>query len=150
MASVIYNNARYLLATDSLNFINDDINIILTSGYLPDIDNDLYLSAVANYEISGTGYTSAGIPLSNKELIVDNVNDRIILSADNLSWTSSYLSATGAVLYKEILGSTSATSANTDYTISPLISFVDFGNTYITSGNNFNINWSIYDGVLLI
>ena len=254
MASVIYNNAKYLIATDQLNLVNDVTNIILVSGYSPDVDNDVYLSAVGTYEISGTGYVSGGIPLTTKSLIIDSVNDRVILSADDPDWgPTSYLSATGAVIYKQVLyspviietnwqigvqqdiqwnfqdvlsdvsinlsidngdtwsyiisdtpntgfynwipTSASYTSAalikiqgliytdpidgsvidfsdiyalsnifsitnnpnvsgfsytDIDYTSSPLISYVDFGETFITSGNDFAIGWSEYEGVLFL
>jgi len=254
VASIIYNNAKLLFADQSLDFVNGAINVILVDNYVPDVVNDVYLSDISNYEISGTGYTSAGQTLTTKRWIVDNVNDRVILSADSPDWSNSTLSATGAILYRQVITSASQTSTNyqigtpgtinwnfqdvlsdvaislsidggnnysfitndtpntgsytwtptsanfctsaiiqvqgllytdpidgviidfsditatsnffsitndpytlghlsytyVDYTRSTLISFIDFSGMYVTTGNDFAINWSPYDGILYI
>jgi len=140
MAHAIYNIFKHQLISNEINLLTDDIKVILVSDYIVDIDNHEYLSDVKSNEISGVGYTSGGKSLSTKSLVRDNVNDRVRFVADALSWESSYLSASGIILYK-----------NTDVEeSSSLVCYIDFGAVKVSNNTSLRIEWSLHEGVFYI
>lgn len=118
MSSVFYNSYFRDELNNSVDLKNDDIYIMLvTSTYTPDIDNHTKRSDVTN-EVVGTGYVSGGKVLANKVFTVDNSNNLGKFTADAITWSSSTITARGAVLYKHRGGAASADE---------LICYYDFG-----------------------
>lgn len=116
----------------------DTIAVTLhTSAFTFDQDAHDFRNDLTN-EVSGTGYTAGGVNLANKSVTYDTATNKTILDADNISWTTSTITARGAAVQKVIGGATSA---------DPLLSYIDFGSDQSTVAGTFAINWPA-DGVL--
>lgn len=137
MASAIFNIARTNFANSSVSYLNDDIKVALTYGYIPDVDNDISYEDVIGNEVVGVGYDSGGSSLTTKTVVQDNANDRTYFKADDMHWENTTLTANGAVVYK-------VGSSNID---SPLIAYIDFTTVFSTQGQNFIIKWDTIQGV---
>jgi hypothetical protein len=131
MASVVYNSAK-------TGFLKADIDLdspcnvaLVLSGYSPDIDAHDFFDDITN-EASGAGYTAGGITLSSTTVIKDTTDDEAAFDAADITWSTSTITARGAVLYRNT--GTAATS--------PLIAYFDFGSDKSSSAGNFTIAWN--------
>lgn len=132
MADVIYNAFKKNIANGTIDLDTDTIKVMLvTSAYTPDQDAHEFKSEVTN-EISGTGYVAGGQALSNKAVSQDNINNKSIFDADDVTWTASTITARGAVLYKDT--GNPATS--------PLICYMDFGSDRSSSNGDFTLQFN--------
>lgn len=117
MADVIYNSFKKKIMDGSIDLDTDTIKVALvTSSYTPNQDVHDFFDDITN-EVSGTGYTAGGASLANKVVSADNTDDEGVFDADDVTWTTSTITARGAVVYK------STGTAST----SPLICYIDFG-----------------------
>lgn len=140
MASVIYNSAKRDLINGSIDLDTDTIKgMLVTSTYSPNIDTHTKRSDITN-EVSGTGYTAGGAALTTKTVTADNTNDRAAFDADDLSWSSSTITARGLVLYKSRGGASSADE---------LICYIDFGSDITSTASTFSIVFNA-SGILLL
>jgi hypothetical protein len=111
---------------------SDTIKVaLLSSSYTPNQDTDDYWNDVSSYEVTGTGYTAGGVTLSNKSLTYTSGTNVTKFDADDVSWTSSTITARYAVIYDST--GTASTSA--------LIGYVDFGSNQSSSSGTFSIVW---------
>lgn len=132
MADVIYNSFKKKIMDGSIDLDTDTIKVALvTSSYTPDQDVHDFFDDVTN-EVSGTGYTAGGASLANKSVTADNTDNEGVFDADDVSWTTSTITARGAVLYKST--GTASTSA--------LIAYLDFGADKISTDGTFTIAWN--------
>jgi len=134
MASKLYGQFLAQALNKEIDWDSDTIKVaLLTNSYTPDQDAHNYFDDVASFEVSGaTGYTSSGITLTNKTNTYSGGSNVIILDADDVTWTSSTITARYAVIY-DASPSTNATR--------PLIGYVDFGSDQSSSNGNFTITW---------
>ena len=136
MANIMYNSYGVKIQSGLIDLTGDTIKVALvTSSYTPDMDSHTAFSDITN-EISGTGYTAGGATLGTITVTQDNTNDRAVFDAADTSWTSSSLTARGAVVYKD---------SGVDST-SWLISYKDFTSDQISSNGTFEIQWDA-DGI---
>jgi hypothetical protein len=103
---------------------------LVTSSYTPDQDAHDNFDDVTN-EVTGTGYTSGGATLT-PSVSVDNTDNEGVFDAADVSWTTSTITARGAVIYK------STGTAST----SKLICYLDFGSDKSTSNGTFAITFA--------
>lgn len=130
MANVIYNSFKRDIANGSIDLDTDTIKIMLvTSTYTPDIDAHTKRSDITN-EVVGAGYTSGGATLASKTMTANNTTDKGVFDAADVVWTTSTITARGAVLYKSRGGASSADE---------LICYLDFTTDQISSSGDFNI-----------
>jgi len=140
MANVLYNSAKRDLMNGSIDLDTDTIKIMLvTSSYTPNIDTHTKRSDITN-EVSGTGYSAGGATLANKTVTADNTNDRGVFDADDPSWSSSSITARGAVLYKSRGGASSADE---------LICYIDFSSDITSTASTFSVLFNA-SGILLL
>ena len=135
MANVVYNSAKADLMDGTLDLDIDTIKVVLvTSTYTPDIDTHTQYSHITN-QVTGDGYTAGGATLADKTVSVDTVNNRGVFDATNTTWSTSTITARGAILYKYVDdgGSPAATS--------PLICYFDFTTDKESSSGDFTIQW---------
>lgn len=133
MASKLYGNFLSQALNKEVDWDTDTIKVaLLTNSYTPDQDVHNYYDDVNSFEVSGTGYTAGGLTLQNKTNTYNTSNNVITLDADDVTWSSSTITARYAVIYD-------ATPA-TDST-KPLIGYVDFGADQSSSNGNFTITW---------
>lgn len=135
MASLVYNRFKYQQLGDTgvtpINLKTDTIKVALvTSSYSPSADSHDFFDDVTN-EVSGTGYSAGGNTLT-VTTSQDNTDDEGVFDAADTSWTTSDITARGAVIYK------STGTAST----SPLICYIDFGADYTSVGGTFQITFA--------
>lgn len=102
--------------------------LLVTSSYTPNVDHDFVSDVVAN-EATGTGYSRKTI--ASASITIDDTNDRVDVTAANLSWTGLTSAFRYAILYKEI----------TNDAASPVIAYFDLGAQSVTA-TDVNCNWS--------
>lgn len=133
MADVIYNSFKRDIMNGALDLDTDTIKVMLvTSSYTADQDAHTKRSDVTN-EVSGTGYTAGGASLANKVVSADNTDNEGVFDADDVAWTTSTITARGAVLYKSRGGASSADE---------LLCYLDFGSDKISTAGTFTISWN--------
>lgn len=129
MANVIYTPFKTKLLNGAIDLDTDTLKVMLvTSSYTPSAAHE-FRSSVTN-EVSGTGYTAGGQTLTN--VLASTSGTDGVLDADNVTWSSSTITARAAVIYKD------TGNASTD----DLIAYVDFGSDQTTSNGDLTIQWS--------
>lgn len=137
MANVIYNSFKAKIMDGSIDLNTDTIKVALvTSSYTPDQDTHDFFDDVTN-EVVGDGYTAGGATLANCAVTADNTDNEGVFDADDVTWSSSTITARGAVVYK----STGVAST------SPLICYIDFGEDKVSSSGNFVLSFNA-EGIL--
>lgn len=132
MADVIYNSFKQKIADGSIDLDTDDIQVgLVTSSYTPDQDAHEDWADITN-EVSGTGYTAGGADLANEAVTKDNTDNEGVFDADDVTWSSSTITARGAVVYMN--SGTPATSW--------LICYLDFGSDQSSNNGDFTIQWN--------
>ncbi len=135
MPNAKYNSFKRDVANGTINLATSAIRCMLvTSAYVPNIDTHTNVSSVTN-QVTGTGYTAGGQLLAGKSVTVDNVNDRSVFDATDVTWSNSTITARGAVLYKDTTGE--------------LIAYFDFVTDKISENGNFVVQWNA-TGILTI
>jgi len=135
MADTIYNRFFANLMNKEVDLEADTIRVaLLTSSYTINKDHNTWSDVSAN-EVSGTGYTAGGATLANKSVTQDDTNDQATFDADNVTWSSSTITARYAVLYDDTL-------TNDD-----LLAIFDFGSDQSSSNGDFTLQFSS-DGIL--
>lgn len=136
MASFIYNSFKGHLLSGNINLASDGIYcMLMKSTYTPNQDSHVKYTDISGYEHTGNGvYFTGGKALSSKTITVDNTNDWAYFTANNLTWASTTISASGAVLY--------ASGAGYGGVTHPLIGYIDFGTTLSSSNGDYTITWS--------
>jgi hypothetical protein len=133
MPSKLYGQFLSQALNKEIDFDTDTIKVaLLTNAYTPDQDAHNYYDDVVANEVSGTGYTAGGSTLANKTNSYNSATNVIVLDADDVTWSSSTITARYAVIYD----ATPATNATR-----PLIGYVDFGSDQSSSNGNFTITW---------
>lgn len=137
MADVIYNSFKAKIMDGSIDLDTDTIKVALvTSTYTPDQDAHDFFNDITN-EVVGTGYTAGGSALAGKAVTADNTDNEGVFDANDVSWTTSTITARGAVIYKDTgVASTSA-----------LIAYLDFGSDKVSTAGTFTIAWNA-EGIL--
>jgi len=131
MADVIYNAFKANIMNGGLDLDTDTIKVMLvTSSYVPDQDTHADRADVTN-EVTGTGYTAGGAEITSKTVTQDNTDNEGVFDGADVTWSTSTITAAGAVLYKS-----TGTAAN-----DLLICYLDFGGDQISSAGDFTIQW---------
>lgn len=116
------------------------IKTSLHTGYTLDMDAHDFFNDVSGTEVAATGgYTTGGVTLTSKTTNYTSATDLIWLDAADVSWTTSTISATDAIVTNTTPG-TAATN--------PLLGAVDFGATVSTSSGTFQITWDATAGII--
>lgn len=133
MASKLYGQFIAQALNKEIDWDTDTIKVaLLSNSYTPDQDAHNYFDDVVAYEVTGTGYTAGGATLANKTNSYNSATNVITLDADDVTWSSSTITARYAVIYD----ATPATNAT-----KPLVGYVDFGSDQSSSNGNFTITW---------
>lgn len=129
MASLIYNSFHRDLATGAIDCDTDTFKVLLvTSTYSPDKDTHDKRDDITN-EVTGTGYTAGG-ETTAVTVTLDTANDKTTIQFGAVSWTSSTITARGAVYYKSRGGASSADE---------LVAYNDFGSDVSTTSGTFSL-----------
>lgn len=102
--------------------------MLVTSSYTPDFGTHDFTADVVANEVSGTGYSAGGESLTSVTLTQSG--GTITFDADDVTWTSSTITARGAVIYDDSL------------TDDPLIAYIDFGADKSSSAGDFVLSFN--------
>ena len=98
---------------------------LVTNLYAPDFSTHTGWSNVSPYEVSGTGYTAGGAAVTG--VTFTKSGGLLVWDCDDVSWSSSSISAAAAVLYDDsLIGD-------------PLIGFFGFGQTLTSASSTFTV-----------
>lgn len=138
MASFIFDSFKGHLLSGNISLSSSPLYVILMkSTYSPNDDTQVKYSDISSSEIvqaTNSGYTTGGKILTSQTVTVNTGSSYSVFSAANTTWTSSTISASGAVLY--------ASGSNYGGIANPLIGFIDFGSTLSSSNGDFTLQWN--------
>lgn len=107
MSTLVFNEFKNKLALNEINLNTISLKIALMDSSiltLSNLEDYISYSEISSYEVSGTGYTTSGKTLTNLTITKDNVKNKIFLDADDVVWSSSVISAVGALIYVNTTG----------------------------------------------
>lgn len=137
MADTIYNSFKRDIMNGGIDLDTDTIKVALvTSTYTVDQDVHDNFDDITN-EVTGTGYTAGGATLASVTVTVDNTDNEGVFDAADVTWSTSTITARGAIVYK----STGVAST------SKLICFLDFTTDKTSTAGDFVIQWGA-EGIL--
>lgn len=129
MANIVYNNFKEEVMEGTFDLVNDTVKIaLLDNTHTPDADTHTAWADVSGDEVSGTGYDAGGETLANKAVTQDDTDDEGVFDADDVTWSSSSITARYAVVYD-------TTAAN------KLICLIDFGSDQTSSSGDFTVSF---------
>lgn len=83
---VVYNSGKDFIVSDDIGSVTLKLLVIDdAAGYVPDVDADSFVSDIVSGELSATGYARA--TLSNVGVSLNSVDDRVEVTADDVTWT---------------------------------------------------------------
>ena len=130
MADTIYTSFKRDIMNGAIDLDTDTIKVMLvTSSYTVSAAHTKR-SDITN-EVSGTGYTAGGTAIGSPT--VTNVSTNGVFDGSDVSWTTSTITARGAVLYKSRGGASSADE---------LVCYLDFGTDKVSTAGTFTISWN--------
>ena len=137
--SSLYTSFKTGLMGGSFNIDGTDtIKIALVTGYTFSAAHTKW-SDVSTYEITGTGYSSPGATITTT-VGSSSTTAQFKITGNSQTWTSSTITASGAVIYKYLSG---------DATNSPLIAWIDFQESKSSTNGDFAIDWTSVSGVMV-
>ena len=137
MADIIWNAFKANIMNGGIDLDTQTIKVALvTSTFAPNIDTEEDFADVTN-EITGTGYTAGGQALTTKAVTIDDTDNEGVFDADDVTWSTSTITARGAVVYYD--STVAATSL--------LICYLDFGSDQTSTAGDFTIAWNA-EGIL--
>lgn len=137
MADLKYNNGKEAFFNGDINLSTDTLKVALfPSTYSANIDTDQFWSDISASEVSGTGYTAGGATLTTVSVTQDNANDKAVLDADDVTFSTVTLTGVNAVRYAVLYKDTGTPGT------SPLIAQFDFGSDQEPNGVDFTIQWN--------
>ena len=134
MASANFTKLVDYLGQGAINLNTATYKCMLVSAVPSEANLDAWaVRSDVTSEITGTGYSAGGVAVTGT-YAYDTANNRASLTFTNLSpgWTSSTLSAVGAIIYQNV------GSAGTDR----LMHFVDFSGTVTSTNGNYSVTFS--------
>lgn len=138
MASIIFTSCLDDAAKGSIDFDTDVFKVMLVNTTYAAIadntkkDSHLKRSSVTSNEVSGTGYTAGGAT-ATVSVTKDTTNDRVDISLGSASWSTSTITAYGAVYYKSRGGADTADE---------LVAYIDFGGAISSTAGTFSLTAS--------
>ena len=130
MASGMYTAAKKEIGDGTIDLNSDTFKVMLvTSSYTYSAAHD-FRDDITN-EVSGTGYSAGGAALSSPTFNVSGTT--AVYDGADVTWSSSTITARGAVIYKSRGGASSADE---------VLFFIDFGSDKSSSSGDFTITWA--------
>lgn len=152
MASFLFTNYKKAALSGDVRPLSDTIKVMLMNAtYAGAINTAASETAhrvtgdISSYEItagSNPGYTKGGITLTSKAVTADNTDKEGVFDAADISWTSSTITASGAIIYREGTGEAGTIHGPQAAANSILIAFVDFGQNQSSTNGTFQISWN--------
>jgi hypothetical protein len=135
MASGVYNILKSELMKKNPDLVNDTVWCALLdnshSFSASSTVNDQWTDVSANEIAAGGGYSTNGTTLSNMAVTCDDVDNEGVWDADDVTWSSSTITAYHAVLWDDTVTSPA----------DMLICSIDFGGEKSSNNGDFTIQW---------
>lgn len=132
MADAVPNSFKNQIASGNIDFDADTFKLmLLDNNHSNDIDSQEFIDDVSTNEVSGTGYSAGGQTIANIAVTTDNANDQAEVDGDDVTWSSSSITARYGVVYKDT--GTPATS--------PIVCILDFGSDKTSSNGDFTVQF---------
>lgn len=134
MANVVINRFKQQSMVAGVNLTSQTINCALinnifgVSSTTQIADIQSFSAISSTWEITGTNYSAGGMALSATGTYEDDVNDKSVFSAGNVTWPTATVTAYGAFLYR----------ASDSFPIC----VVDFGGAKTSTAGDFTIQWN--------
>ncbi|MBT1711661.1 hypothetical protein KK062_25685 [Fulvivirgaceae bacterium PWU5] len=98
----ITQKTKELLMSGSINLQVDTFKIMACSQFTPNAATQDFIPSVSSFEITATGYTAGGAPLSGQSIDRNNTDLRIYWNFNDPSWTiTGTMTAQMFVIYKD-------------------------------------------------
>jgi hypothetical protein len=143
MSNVVYNNLKNFITSSSINFLEDDIGVLLVQETNPNIvTSAIYVSATLEpsfsgsdirplTETSGIGYTSGGVSLSGVSALSNE--DISYITAGDITWYNSTITAGGCLIYKGTVN---------NYLQGKPLAYIDFVVNRASKNTPFTLQWN--------
>ncbi len=135
MASAVYNNGKYRIANQNVNWGSAVIRVMLVgTGYTFNADHN-FVSQVTN-EIAGTGYSRK--TLTGCTITKDDTNDRVVFDAADVSYANldpDVGTIAAAVVYVQVGGDDTTPADDI------LIAYMDYADL-VCNGSPVDLVWS--------
>ena len=104
---------------------------LVNSSYLAAFSQDTHdaYADISTYEVTGTGYSAGGATVTLSNPTYDAASNELRFDCSDPQWTTSTITASGAVVYKH-----DATPAN-----AYLLAYIDFGEAKSSEASTFTI-----------
>lgn len=129
VSAFVYTKAIQGAYNKEIDLDTDTIKVALLTAHTPAQTTHDFFNDVSADQITGTGYTAGGATLGSKS--VGTAGTVFTFDAADVTWSSSTLSATHAVVYVDT--GNSATSR--------LLVCIDFDGTVSSTAGDFTIQW---------
>jgi hypothetical protein len=139
MSIKTYNGFKQLVA-GGLNIVGQPYGVMLTIGYTPNVVSDDVVNDIISYEVNNVGTNYYRKDLLNTLMTRDDINNRMVLSGDNLRWDLASFSADGAVIY---------INTGNDFT-SKLVAYYGFNSIKTSRRTAFELIWNSIQGILYL
>lgn len=132
VTTFVYGKAQQSLAHKEIDWHDGAVYVALcTATYTPDQDAHDYFDDITN-EVTGDGYTAGGEALGSPTFTYTAGTNVMKLDGADTTWTAATVTFQYAIIYY------STGTAST----SPLIAYVDFGESVVVAGVNLTITWA--------
>lgn len=101
---------------------------LLGGGFVFNQDTPEVWGDVSPSEVVGPGYTTLGLPINNRSVVIDAASNETRLLGDPVQWTGATITSRGGIIY-----------VNTG--VKPLLGYVDFEIDRASEGGLFRIDW---------
>jgi hypothetical protein len=130
MASVIYDAFKQKVMDAEADLDSGTFYVaLLSNAYSPNAKTHAVWSDISGSEISGTGYVAGGTLLAGMTVTLNTSTDKAVLSANNVTWPNSTITARYCAIYK--------------YTAPQwLVCAFDFGADKASNNGDFTIQWN--------
>ena len=129
MASIIYNSLLRYLITGAVDLDTDNFKCMLVTSSYAASKSHPFRSDITN-EVVGSGYTAGGNVATPTVAAVNNTSNLQDTTWVIAAWTTSTITARGAVIYKARGGASSADE---------LVGYLDFITDQVSSGGTFTV-----------
>jgi len=130
MASNIYNNGLLKILDRTVDYVSDNVAVLLVgNSYTFDVSHE-YVSNVSDEAVNDTGSGYARLALASKTITLNTSANAVVFDCGDISYTDIATTNTlaGAVIYKD---------SGTDST-SDLVAFIDFADI-VTNGSDIDL-----------
>jgi hypothetical protein len=145
MASANFTNLPLHIANARVDWGTDTFKAVLVTSVPTgtNLDEWEYLDDVTNEVSAGGGYTAGGFAVTAAIGALDTTDDRVAItySAASPTYAASTITARGCVIYMD----------TEDEETSPVLHFVDFGESKVSTDGNFTVTFDtpfyVYAGI---